>query len=229
MSKQESGERFFEPDAFRFLRELARNNNRDWFLKNKKRYEETVQIPALRFIDAMATRLAEISPYLRADARPFGGSLSRIYRDTRFAKDKSPYKTHIGMHFFHERARKGAHLPGFFFHLAAGESRVHSGMWHPEPRDLTKIRDAIVASPGAWGRVVNDGLTIEGESYARVPRGYEPDQRYAADLRRKDFFASKRFSDSEITNSNFGSTFIEACRTLDPLNQFRANAIGVPW
>ncbi|MFZ1022593.1 MAG: TIGR02453 family protein [Thermoplasmata archaeon] len=229
MPKQRDGDRFFEPDTLRYLRELARNNNRDWFLKNKARYEQSVQTPALRFIDAMAACLATVSPYLRGDSRPFGGSLSRIYRDTRFAKDKSPYKTHVGIHFFHEKASKGVSLPGFFFHLAPGESRIHSGMWHPEPRELTKIRDAIVATPAAWGRVVKDGLTIEGESYSRVPRGYAPDHRYATDLRRKDFFASQKFSDAEISSATFGSDFIAACRELDPLNKFLAKAIGLPW
>jgi uncharacterized protein (TIGR02453 family) len=229
MPKQFPGARFFEPDTLRFLRELARNNNRDWFLKNKLRYEQSVQKPALHFIDAMGARLTKVSPYLRADARPFGGSLTRIYRDTRFAKDKSPYKTYLGIHFFHEMARKGVSLPGYFFHLAPGDCRIHSGMWRPESRELAKIRDAIVGSPVAWGRVVKDGLTIVGESYARVPRGYAPDDRYAADLRRKDFIASKEFSDDDISSPSFGSNFISACRELSPLNKFLANAVGVPW
>jgi uncharacterized protein (TIGR02453 family) len=229
LSKPADHSRFFEPEALRFLQELARHNNRDWFLKNKARYERSVQNPALRFIDVMASRLTSVSPYLRADARPFGGSLTRIYRDTRFAKDKSPYKTHVGMHFSHQNARKGISLPGFFFHLAPGESHLYSGMWHPEPRELTKIRDAIVAAPAAWGRVLNGGLTIEGESYARVPRGYDPAQRYAADLRRKDFVASRAFSDQEISSRTFGPSFEAACRQLDPLNQFLAKAVGVPW
>jgi uncharacterized protein (TIGR02453 family) len=229
MPKKVDADRFFEPDALRFLRDLARNNNRDWFLKNKARYEQSIQDPALRFIEVMGSRLTKVSPYLRADARPFGGSLSRIYRDTRFSKDKSPYKTHVGFHFFHETSRKGISLPGFFFHLAPGDSRLHSGMWHPEPRDQTKIRDAIVAGPAAWGRIVNDGLTIEGESYARVPRGYAPDHRYAVDLRRKDFIASKHIPDEAISSATFGSVFIAACRELNPLNKFLATALGIPW
>src|SRR5512135_3506941 len=95
---------YFSADVFAFLRELAANNNRDWFQANKERFEQRVREPILRFIEDFAPRLSRISPHLVADPRPSGGSLFRIYRDTRFSQDKSPYKTHIGVHFFHESA-----------------------------------------------------------------------------------------------------------------------------
>jgi uncharacterized protein (TIGR02453 family) len=229
MAKATTPPRFFGPEALGFLRELARHNNREWFQKNKSRYERSVQTPALRFIEAMAPRLARISPHIVAEARPFGGSLSRIYRDTRFSKDKSPYKTHVGIHFYHDRASGEEHLPGFFFHIAPGESIVYSGIWHPPPPELTKIRDAIVASPAAWGRVVGKGLEIGGDSYVRVPAGYDPNHRFADDLRRKDFFAGRPISDSVISGPTLGPTFEATCRAIDPLNRFLAQAIGVPW
>jgi uncharacterized protein (TIGR02453 family) len=220
---------YFGPDALRFLRELARNNNREWFQRNKSRYESSVQNPALRFIQAMAPRLARISPHLVAEARPFGGSLSRIYRDTRFSKDKRPYKTHVGIHFYHDRARGDEHLPGFFLHIGPGESMVYSGIWHPPLPELRKIRDAIVAAPSDWGKVVGKGLELGGESYVRVPAGYDPNHRFANDLRRKDFFAGRALSDSDVSGSAFGGTFEANCRALDPLNEFLAGAVGVPW
>ena len=229
MARGSSEEQFFGPDALRFLRELGRNNNRAWFQENKSRYERSVQAPALRFIEAMAPRLARISPHLVADPRPFGGSLSRIYRDTRFSKDKSPYKTHVGIHFYHERAEHGEHLPGFFFHLAPGDSTVASGIWHPEPPELTKIRDAIVGSSAAWGRVLGKGLELGGESYVRVPAGYDPTHPHADDLRRKDFFAHRSIADSAISSPTFGRIFEATCRELDPLNEFLAKAIHAPW
>src|SRR5213596_3207363 len=89
----------FGPGLFSFLTDLRANNNREWFAANKDRYEEELLEPALEFVEAFAPRLAKISPHFRADARPSGGSLFRIYRDTRFAKDKSPYKTNVGIHF----------------------------------------------------------------------------------------------------------------------------------
>ena len=95
----------FGPELFAFLAELELNNNREWFGANRHRYEEHLLEPALAFIEDFAPRLQKISPHFRADARPSGGSLFRIYRDTRFSKDKSPYKTHVGLHFRHERAK----------------------------------------------------------------------------------------------------------------------------
>jgi uncharacterized protein (TIGR02453 family) len=220
---------FFGPGAIRFLRELGRNNRRDWFQGNKTRYEEEIQAPALRFIEAMGPRLGKISPHVVADARPFGGSLSRIYRDTRFSKDKSPYKTHVGIHFYHEESAADRNLPGFFFHMEPGGSRVGSGIWHPGPPDLTKIRDAIVGSPTSWGTVVGDGLKVGGESYARVPRGYDATHRYADDLRRKDFYTMRPLPDAVVVSPTFGRTFETTCREINPLNAFLAKAIGVPW
>jgi uncharacterized protein (TIGR02453 family) len=229
MPKANSTGRFFGPEAFGFLRELAKNNNREWFQKNKARYESAVQDPAVRFIGAMGPRLARLSPHIVADPRPFGGSLSRIYRDTRFSKDKSPYKTHIGIHFAHDGAESERSLPGFFFHMAPGKSMVASGIWHPQPPDLTEIRNSIVAKSAAWGKVLAGGIEIGGESYVRVPAGLDASHRFADDLRRKDFYASRPLSDADVTGSSFGATFEKASRSLDPLNVFLANAIHVPW
>ena len=107
------------PALFDFLRELGANNERPWFEENKARYRAEVRDPMLDFIQAFAEPLAEISPHFRADPRANGGSLFRIYRDTRFSKDKTPYKTNVGAHFRHE-AGKDAHAPGFYLHLEPG-------------------------------------------------------------------------------------------------------------
>ena len=103
---------YFTPHTFSFLGDLAANNHREWFLANKSRYEADVKDPALRFINDFSTPLKEISPHFRADPRANGGSLFRIYRDTRFSKDKSPYKTHTGIQFRHEAGRD-AHCARF--------------------------------------------------------------------------------------------------------------------
>lgn len=217
------------PATFRFLKELAQNNNRAWFQENKARYEAEVQAPALRFIEAVGPRLARISPHVTYDARPFGGSLSRIYRDTRFSKDKSPYRTHLGIHFAHDRAGKGENLPGFFFHLAPGASMVASGIWRPAPPAANRIRDAIVAAPAKWAKVVGSGIVVEGETYARVPAGYPAGSRFASDLRHKDFYASRPLPDATVAAADFAERFERSCRELDPLNRFLAQATGVPW
>src|SRR5919204_1825979 len=146
----------FGPELFTFLADLRANNDREWFAANKHRYEEELLEPALAFIDAFAPRLDKISPHFRADARPSGGSLFRIYRDTRFSKDKSPYKTNLGIHFRHERA-KDAHAPGYYRHIGPGEVFAGGGIWHPGTEAATRIREAIVADPERWRRANPSG------------------------------------------------------------------------
>jgi len=104
---------YFTPDLFKFLKDLKAHNTRPWFESNKPRYEEDVKEPMLRFITDLGPRLKKISPYLTADSRPAGGSMFRIYRDVRFSKDKSPYKTNVGAHFSHVR-EKDVHAPGLY-------------------------------------------------------------------------------------------------------------------
>src|SRR5262245_16529190 len=111
---------YFKPALFKFLKDLAKNNNRPWFEENKARFERDVRDPLLSFIGDFASPLAKISKHYLADPRPSGGSMFRIYRDTRFAKDKSPYKTHVAAHFRHS-AGKDVHAPGFYVHLEPGQ------------------------------------------------------------------------------------------------------------
>ena len=141
----------FGPQLFSFLEDLRENNDREWFAANKHRYEEHLLEPAMAFIDEFARRLQKISPHFRADARPSGGSLFRIYRDTRFSKDKTPYKTNAGLHFRHERA-KDSHAPGFYLHIGPDEVFAGGGIWHPATEAAHRIREAIVADPAGWKR-----------------------------------------------------------------------------
>ena len=165
------------PALFDFLRELGANNERPWFEENKARYRAEVRDPMLDFIQAFAEPLAEISPHFRADPRANGGSLFRIYRDTRFSKDKTPYKTNVGAHFRHE-AGKDAHAPGFYLHLEPGMCFAGCGVWHPDSPTLGRIRDAIVERPEEWTRITTGAdfcrtFRLAGEALKRPPRGYD--------------------------------------------------------
>jgi uncharacterized protein (TIGR02453 family) len=111
----------FPKELYQFLSDLARNNNREWFEANKERYVQYAKEPALAFIAEMKGRLEEISQSYVADTRPNGGSMFRIYRDTRFSKDKTPYKVNIGCQFRHSAGRD-AHAPGFYIHLQPDEN-----------------------------------------------------------------------------------------------------------
>ena len=220
----------FRPEFFRFLRELAKNNNREWFQAHKSAYETDVLAPSLRFVERLAPRVASISPTLVGDARPVGGSLMRIYRDVRFSKDKSPYRTSMGLHFFHRNSegREGG-LPGFFLHLPPGDSFVGAGMWMPPAPDLARIRTAIVRNPTGWSKARAMGLSEDENSLKRVPSGFDPDHAFSADLKRKSFVASTALKDSDVTSPRFPDRFIAVCKALDPLNRFLARAVGIEY
>lgn len=220
---------YFTPDLYKFLRELAKNNNRAWFAKNKPRYEKTVVQPSVRFIKDLRKDLKAVSPYLVADPKPFGGSLFRIYRDTRFSKDKSPYKTNIGMEFWHKRGGKMAMRPGLYLHIAPGESFGGGGVWHPDPKTLSMVRRAIVARPDDWKKVKQSRFKIEGDSLKRPPKGYDKNHPFVKDLMLKDFTAGVRFRDSQVTSPRFKRDFVDAAKKIDPLNRFLAKALKVPW
>ena len=142
---------YFSRELFEFLGELALNNNREWFHANKSRYESVVRDSLLEFVADFAEPLSKISSHFVADPRPSGGSMFRIYRDVRFSKDKSPYKTMAAAHFSHERAKE-VPAPGFYLHLAPAESFVGVGIWHPDATTLKNIRDTIVANAAPIAR-----------------------------------------------------------------------------
>ncbi len=219
---------YFSTEFFKFLRGLARNNNREWFQKNKPRYEKFVLEPSLRFIEDASDELKAVSRYLVADPRPFGGSLFRIYRDIRFSRDKSPYKTNVAMEFWHRRGEKKSYT-GLYLHLAPGHSFAGAGIWHPDPPTLNKVRKAVVSRPEAWRRVKESGLKVEGESLKRPPAGVDPDHAFVEDLKLKSITAGVRFSNKEVTGPRFMEDFVQAGKKLDPLNRFLARALGSPW
>jgi uncharacterized protein (TIGR02453 family) len=217
------------PSAFKFLRQLARNNDRAWFAANKERYVAEVRDPLLAFIRAFAPELAKIDPHMVADPRPVGGSLFRIYRDTRFAKDKSPYKTHAAMVFRHAAGRD-LPAPGFYLHLEPGRAFGGAGIWHPQPDTLKQIRDAIVAHPERWkraSRAKTCALDQDDERLSRPPRGYDPEHPLIEDLKRKSFTTSTEFSEKDACAPGFVREYATACKRAMPLMGFLGAAVGL--
>ena len=224
-----AGTAYFTPGLFEFFKDLRANNDRGWFAAHKARYTSLVEEPMLRFIADLGDRLPDISPRFVADARRAGGSMFRIHRDTRFSKDKTPYKTAAAAHFRHGAASKGQSAPGFYLHLEPGESLGGGGIYHPDAVALKSIRDRIVDEPAAWSRVLARKITIEGESLQRPPRGYDPDHRFVADLKRKDFYTLQRFSDKDVCGRGFLDAFLAACAQAAPLVEFETRALGLRW
>jgi uncharacterized protein (TIGR02453 family) len=214
---------YFSPRLLQFLAQLRRNNRRAWFLKHKAEYEEFARQPSLRFITDLRLRLREISPWLVANPKPVGGSLFRIYRDVRFSKDKSPYKTHIGMYFRHASASETVHAPGVYLHLEPGGCFVAGGVWQPDPRSLARIRDAVAWKPDEW-RQAKRGLELGGDTLSRAPRGYPADHPLVEDLKRKDFVASVDLSDAQVCSPHFMMHFLRGAAKMAPLLRFLSEA-----
>ena len=219
----------FTSGTFAFLTALAANNKREWFEEHRQEYEAAVRTPALAFIDAMAYELAMISPHFPALAKKVGGSLMRIHRDTRFAKDKHPYKTNIGIHFRHE-VGKDVHAPGYYLHIEPGECFAGVGIWRPDADALAKIRDAIVANGKTWRAARDDKafrkyFTLGGEALNRPPRGYAKDHPLIDDLKRKDFIAFAGFDDKRVTAKRFRSDIIEYFNRATPYMRFLCKAL----
>src|SRR5579885_1175184 len=223
--------RYFSPGTFSFLSELRTHNNREWFLKNKKRYEAEVRDPMLRFIADLGPALRKINPNIIADPSPTRGSMMRIYRDTRFSPDKSPYKTFVAAHFWHRKCKDGS-APGYYLRLMPGDSLLGGGVWHPEAPVLKKLRDAIVTNPKRWSRIRSDkkltaAYTMGGESLKTAPRGYDPSHPLIEDIKRKDFIFGRSLDDKEVVARDFLETTVEAFRAMAPFIAFLSEALDL--
>ena len=220
----------FDAALFRFLKDLKANNERAWFQEHKARFETGARNPMLAFIADFSAPLAKLGRHFSADPRPVGGSMFRLHRDTRFGKDKTPYKTHIAAHFpYHATTAGGVHGPGFYLHLEPGASFAGGGLWHPEPESLFKVRQAIAAQPRAWKAIRDSGLEIQGEALKRVPQGFPPDHPWAEDLKRKDFYIGTGFTDAQVLAPDFLAQFTGACAQAVPLVKFLCKALDLPW
>jgi len=222
----------FTPRLFDFLRELKDNNKKEWFDANKDRYLADVRDPLLAFIAAFRPRLLGISPYLVADPKPTGGSMFRIYRDTRFSKNKEPYKTAASMFFSHQTGGKDG--PGIYLHLAPESCFMGLGHWRPDLVARTKVTDAIAAKPEAWreatsGKEFRKLLKMEGDSMAKLPKQYDPQHPFADDLKRKDFIVVSYFSEKQACAKDFIERVEGVSRAAAPYLGFIIRAVGLKW
>ena len=225
--------RSFGPELAAFLEELRSNNERGWFTANRDRYEETVREPARAFIRAMAPALAAISPHFRADDRKTGGSLMRVHRDTRFSRDKTPYKTNVGIQFRHALGRD-VHAPGFYVHLEPGGAFLGAGAWRPDSSALFMIRARIDEEPDTWREVRDDeafraAFRLGGDSLKRVPRGFAKDHPLADDLKRKDFIAIHELPLGDALGPEFPDLAAARMRDSGGFMRFLCEALDVPF
>ncbi|MCC6123473.1 MAG: DUF2461 domain-containing protein [Pirellulales bacterium] len=223
----------FEPALFQFLKRLSRNNNRPWFLEHKSRYENEVLEPSLAFIRAFRPRLKKISEYFTAVDRRVGGSLMRVYRDTRFWGKEEPYKTNVGIQFRHEFG-KDIHAPGFYVHLEPGMCFLAAGLWRPDSPSLRRIREAIVENPRRWRRARDDKnfqrrFALDGGSLKKCPLGFPADHPSIEDLRRTDFIAVADLSEKETLQKTFIDNVDRAFTAAKPFMHFLCDALKIPF
>jgi uncharacterized protein (TIGR02453 family) len=221
-------------ELLEFLQALAENNNRAWFNENKERYYSTVVDPVCDFIDAFAPRLEKISTQFIADSRPHGGSMFRIYRDTRFSKDKRPYKENVGCQFRHSAGRD-VHAPGFYVHLSPREVFFGAGMWLPPTAVLNRIRQQIVDRPGNWKSITaNKKLRtvfgeVSGDRLKRPPQGFPADHPYIEDLKLKSYVVMRYVEPELITTPEFIGEVERSFITASPLMKFLSSAVELPY
>lgn len=223
----------FGKGLFAFLQDLERNNDKGWFERNKERYEREVREPALALIRALEPRLERISPHLLASDKRVGGSLMRIHRDVRFSRDKSPYKTNLGIQFRHESG-KDAHAPGLYMHVQPGECFLGAGMWQPDAPSLRAVRDAIVADPEGWKKVRDDRAlrrhwSLAGDALTRPPRGFDADHPLVEDLKRKDFVVVAPLDEKRLVSPDLVNTLAQRFREAGPWMAFQTRALGLPF
>ena len=210
--------------SVKFLAELQKNNRRPWFEAHREAYERDVRDASVNFVRDMAPRVQKLSPHYVGEAKPLGGSIMRIHRDTRFSKDKTPYKTHLGMHFWHEDATEAKPAPVYYVSIGPQESGCGGGLYMLPTPAVTKVRQAIAAEPQRWEKAKR-GLDVSGEQLKRVPKPWPEDHPHAADLRRKQFLWWVPLKQSDV-GPKLPEKVFDGFQQGAPLMDFLCGALG---
>ncbi len=209
-----------------FLTDLSRNNNREWFLENHQRYEES-RDQMLFFTGVMIEEIRKFDP----EIPPMNPKecLFRIFRDVRFSNDKRPYKTNMGS-YIAPGGRKG-NRAGYYFHIEPGSSVIAGGLWCPEASPLRAVRFEILDNADEFRAILNDEKfrtyypAIEGEKLKTAPKGFDKDFKDIELLQYKSYAFSTPLSDRQVLNGNLVDFSAGACRTLFPMNRFLNSAL----
>lgn len=225
---------YFTAHTFRFLRALARHNERAWFHAHKDDYERHVREPFLRLVGDLQPALSEVSSHYRADPAPAGGSLFRIHRDTRFSGNKAPYKTWQGARLFHARRRE-VPAPSFYVHLEPGNCFVGAGLWHPDTPVQRRVRQFIHENPTGWVAATQAPAfrrrfrLDDSEMLVRVPAGFPADSLLASDLRRRNFVARRALDDGLVTGPRLLSTLGRDLTALAPFADYLCASLDLEF
>lgn len=211
-----------------FLSELKLNNNRSWFIENKARFTE------------IQSELVSLTGYLLSEIEKFDQSVKgvdpkscifRIYKDVRFSKDKSPYKTHFGI--FIRGGGKKIEGTGYYLHIEPNDSLIGGGCYQPDPKSLFKIRERMIADSKNFQKILNDrkfvqdfGTEFYAEKLKTAPKGFAKDHPMIEFLKYKGFAVAKKIKNADLTSNDFAKETVKSFRNLYPLNQFLEEAMG---
>ena len=210
-----------QSSTLQFLRNLEKNNNREWFNENKTLYQEAQQ-DVISFVEKLIEEIADFDEEMgKLEAKK---SVFRIYRDTRFSKDKTPYKTNFGAGL---GMGKGNKISGYYLHIEPGKSFLAGGVYKPEPSVLKTIRQEISAFGDEFKAILEQdefrnyfrGLSVE-DKLKKVPQGFEKDDKMAEYLKLKHFIVTHPISDEQLLSENAVKEFTKIFKAMKPLNDF---------
>jgi uncharacterized protein (TIGR02453 family) len=216
----ESGFGGFPPEGIAFLRALKKHNKREWFQPRKEIFDAKVKAPMLELTTAVMMALADFAPAYVSDPNK---AIVRIYRDTRFSNDKTPYKTHIAAAF---PRRGGSRTSGFYFSVSAGEIEVGGGVYMPTPEDLRAIRGYLADHHEEFRKIATAPQVkrlygeMTGSSLSRTPKGYPPDHPADDLLRMKQFLLFRELDASLATTPKLYRELVKHFQAVTPFLEF---------
>lgn len=217
----------FTPAALTFFRSLARNNDRTWFNKHRQAYEDRVKTPMLDTLAWLNTQFARFAADHVTEPKK---AIYRLHRDTRFSKDKTPYKLNVSAMFGHRILLKN-YCAGYYFHVSATEAFIGCGVYMPEPEQLKAIRTAISADLPRFKKVISDPKlkkvmgTLQGEKLVRVPKGFDPEDPAADFVRMKQWSFYKELPPKAALEKGFAREVAKAFEACAPFNAYMNNIL----
>jgi uncharacterized protein (TIGR02453 family) len=212
----------FPHEMIRFFRGLKRNNRREWFQPRKHLFEQHVKAPMLELVAALNAELARFAPDYVTDPTK---SIFRIYRDTRFSADKTPYKTHIAA-WFRRRGPKDLHLGGFYFSVSSDEIEVAGGLYHPPPETTLLVRTHISENYAELRRILANRTArrlmgdLQGDELTRAPKGFDPKHPAASLIKKKDWILDAKLDPGLATTPKLYREIADRLRVMAPLVEY---------
>lgn len=204
----------FPASGMEFLRELKQNNDRDWFAPRKSTYEQEVREPMLQLVSAVHAEMLRFAPGYVGEPKK---CIYRIYRDTRFSKDKTPYKTHIAASMWSNATGKQGGA-GFYFSVSPEDVEIGAGLYAPEPSLLFMVRQHIADHHQAFRKTIQGDLW--GESAARAPKGFDTEHPAIDLIKRKHFVILKSPKPAIATTSKLLPEIVKTFESLTPFVEF---------